>query len=177
MSPFLRFILVGSATALIVEASFNLLAVGTYGNFVFTIFAYPAYLAAFYAPQTFVLRRLVRSARGLFIATYVAGGILGLAIEWFVIGNSPWGNPEAIQWGMWAFWTAVVALPTLYLADPSAARKMLMRLLIVYGGISIALAIVVPAPLHVAALVLWQTAYYTYLHLPYVLYIRRPSAR
>lgn len=30
-------------------------------------------------------------------------GIIGLAAEWFIIGNSPWANPEAFQIGMFVF--------------------------------------------------------------------------
>lgn len=38
------------------------------------------------------------------------GAIPGMALEWFVIGNSPWGNPDALQIGMvlfhgaWPIW-------------------------------------------------------------------------
>ena len=40
-------------------------------------------------------------------------GIPGMALEWFVIGNSPWGNPDASQLGMilfhctWPIWGRV----------------------------------------------------------------------
>jgi len=38
------------------------------------------------------------------------GALPGMALEWFVIGNSPWGNPDALQTGMvlfhgaWPIW-------------------------------------------------------------------------
>ena len=31
------------------------------------------------------------------------GALPGMALEWFVIGNSPWGNPDALQIGMVVF--------------------------------------------------------------------------
>jgi hypothetical protein len=40
----------------------------------------------------------------------VLGSLPGIALEWFVIGNSPWGNPDASQLGMvifhgaWPIW-------------------------------------------------------------------------
>jgi hypothetical protein len=40
----------------------------------------------------------------------LVGSLPGMALEWFVIGNSPWGNPEASQLGMvifhgaWPIW-------------------------------------------------------------------------
>lgn len=33
----------------------------------------------------------------------VIGCVPGMALEWFVIGNSPWGNPDALQSGMFVF--------------------------------------------------------------------------
>ncbi len=38
-------------------------------------------------------------------------GTAGLMIEWFLIGNSPWGNPQASQIGMFAYWSAMVVVP------------------------------------------------------------------
>lgn len=46
------------------------------------------------------------------IIPLVAGsGIAGLMIEWFLIGNSPWGNPQASQIGMFSYWSAMVVVP------------------------------------------------------------------
>ena len=28
----------------------------------------------------------------------ILGGLFGLAVEWVLVGNSPWGNPNALQW-------------------------------------------------------------------------------
>lgn len=33
----------------------------------------------------------------------LVGCLPGMALEWFVIGNSPWGNPDAMQPGQIAF--------------------------------------------------------------------------
>ncbi len=52
-------------------------------------------------------RRLPRAA------WLLLGGLPGMALEWFVIGNSPWGNPDASQLGMilfhcaWPIWGRV----------------------------------------------------------------------
>ena len=46
------------------------------------------------------------------IVAHVAGfGTAGLMVEWFVIGNSPWGNPQASQIGMFSYWSAMVVVP------------------------------------------------------------------
>lgn len=31
------------------------------------------------------------------------GGLFGLGVEWVLVGNSPWGNPKAIQWAQFMF--------------------------------------------------------------------------
>ncbi|MBA4351004.1 MAG: hypothetical protein C0427_07130 [Rhodobacter sp.] len=33
----------------------------------------------------------------------IFAGLVGFAFEWFAVGNSPWGNPDALQSGMFAF--------------------------------------------------------------------------
>lgn len=33
----------------------------------------------------------------------ILGALPGMTLEWFIIGNSPWGNPQASQLGMFIF--------------------------------------------------------------------------
>jgi hypothetical protein len=173
MSSLISFVAVGSATALIVEFFFNIAVTGDYGNFLFTLVGYPAYLTLFFALQQVVLRRVARGEKALFVLTYLAGGVLGLAIEWFIIGNSPWGNPDSIQWGMWVFWAAVVSVPAIYVQERGRGWRMLWSLLGVYGGVSLALWLILPPPLRLVAMPVWMTVFYTYLHLPYLSYLQR----
>lgn len=35
-------------------------------------------------------------------------GFVGLFIEWFLIGNSPWGNPQASQHTMFIYWGGAI---------------------------------------------------------------------
>ena len=59
-------------------------------------FPYTVMMIAFHAAITWAPRmpRLV---------WLVTGAIPGMSLEWFVIGNSPWGNPDAWQLGQLAF--------------------------------------------------------------------------
>ncbi len=34
---------------------------------------------------------------------FIIGGVTGLAIEWFIVGNSPWQKPNALQSGQFLF--------------------------------------------------------------------------
>ena len=47
---------------------------------------------------------LLRLAPALPVPVWlILGAAPGMALEWFVIGNSPWGNPQASQLGMFVF--------------------------------------------------------------------------
>ena len=64
---------------------------------------------------------------------YLISGGIGLAVEWFLIGLSPWSNPSAhplamfvLQVGMFSFWSGVAFAPRLLLDQrdfASSARK------------------------------------------------------
>ena len=64
---------------------------------------------------------------------YLISGGIGLAVEWFLIGLSPWSNPSAhplamfvLQAGMFSFWSGVAFAPRLLLDQrefASSARQ------------------------------------------------------
>jgi hypothetical protein len=65
-------------------------------------------------------RRMVESKA--VSAYYVISGVIGLMIEWLVIGLSPWSNPAAdplltttFQFGIFSFWGSVAFAPKLLL--------------------------------------------------------------
>jgi hypothetical protein len=62
-------------------------------------------------------------------------GTAGLMIEWFLIGNSPWGNPQASQIGMFSYWSAMVVVPFVFLRPDtrlSALKKTLVVSVLLY---------------------------------------------
>ncbi len=61
-------------------------------------------------------------------------------VEWFAIGNSPWGNPDASQIGMAAYWACLVIVP-LIIIDPDSRLRPLKRRVGVYALIYTALAL------------------------------------
>jgi hypothetical protein len=177
MQRALTFIGIGTLVALAVEAAFNLLAAHTFANFLFTLFFYPAYLALFYGLQTRVLFPLVARPRIRFLLTYILGGVCGLAIEWFIIGNSPWAHPEALQWGMWVYWASVVSVPTLYQQDAQRGMRVISYTILLYGGGALVLARVFPPGMQLFLQPVWQTCFFTALLVPYLLFLRsRKSA-
>ena len=55
---------------------------------------------------------------------YLAAGSIGLLVEWFLIGLTPWGDPNApfvvvlvLQLGMFSFWGSVAFAPRILLDD------------------------------------------------------------
>jgi hypothetical protein len=56
------------------------------------------------------------------LAWLVFAGLIGLAFEWWAVGNSPWGNPDALQSGMFAF-HAVYPLWGAILCDTADRRR------------------------------------------------------
>jgi len=89
----------------------------------------------FYLLIAFVLctliERLIPSRRIAFIIMYFIAGTVGLMIEWFMIGNSPRGNPAAMQSAMFSYWGALVIVPYILLG-PEMQPPLLRRNMLVF---------------------------------------------
>ena len=91
--------------------------------------------------------------KAAFIYYLISGGI-GLAVEWFIIGLSPWSNPSAhplamfvLQAGMFSFWSGVAFAPRLLLDQREFAagvRKGFKRFLI--GGMAVIYVVTFATP-------------------------------
>ncbi len=84
------------------------------------IIAFLPFLISVRAADKF-FNKLFSEQKAAFIYYLVSGGI-GLAVEWFLIGLSPWSNPNAqplamlvLQIGMFSFWCGVAFAPRLLL--------------------------------------------------------------
>jgi hypothetical protein len=89
------------------------------------------YLTLWAAAAWLLLRLLGKRPLTILIITALAG-FVGLMIEWFVIGNSPWGNPDASNIGMFAYWACMVVVP-IALLDTAPQTQRLRRNILVYG--------------------------------------------
>ena len=107
-------LVLGSLFATLGEFLFCVLVRQSLPDYLFTLAAYPAILALTDFPLRWIERRMP-SPLSADVAAYAFAGLAGLAIEWFVIGNSPWANPEANDLGMYCYWATVLALPRLLL--------------------------------------------------------------
>ena len=106
----IRFVGIGLAIAGIGETQFSVFIRSDVHNLIASVVFNAAYLTMASLISWLLVKRLGDCPATM--VWHVAGfGTVGLMIEWFVIGNSPWGNPQASQIGMFAYWSAIVVVP------------------------------------------------------------------
>jgi hypothetical protein len=154
MLSFLRFVLLGVFTAAIGEWQFSVFLRNDPDNFIGSVVFNTLYLSGAYLLTRILLTTLCN--RPWFILVYMAlAGASGLMVEWFLIGNSPWGNPDASQAGMFAYWACMTLVPLVFLLE----KRALQTFILCYGLVYIALALVgqlaIPSPE-------WRFAFHIY---------------
>lgn len=105
----LLFVVVGVITAAVGELQFSVFIRGDWANLYGSMFFNALYLTGAFSVTRVVFRLVPRRAAFLICAALAAA--CGLLVEWFLIGNSPWGNPDASQIGMAAYWACMVIVP------------------------------------------------------------------
>jgi len=148
-------IALGSLLATLGEFLFCVLVRQSVPDYVFTLAAYPVILALAALPITWFERHMPTPLGGD-IAVYVFAGSAGLAVEWFVIGNSPWANPEANELGMFCYWATVLAMPRLLLGRRpylGRVRREAAIAFAAYAVASLAIGILTPQGLRLFVLV------------------------
>ncbi len=145
MIRYLRFVLLGLLTVAIGEWQFSVFLRNDLDNFIGSVVFNALYLSGAYLVTRILLATLHN--RPWFILVYTAlSGASGLMVEWFLIGNSPWGNPDASQPGMFAYWACMTLVPLVFLLEKRALQTFILR----YGLVYIALALIgqfaIPSP-------------------------------
>jgi hypothetical protein len=69
-------------------------------------------------------------------------------MEWFAIGNSPWGNPDASQVAMFAYWASMALAPVVVLEGAPRLRRQLLAVALVYLGLAFAVQMVENVDIH-----------------------------
>lgn len=116
MKRFILHILLGSLFATLGEFLFCVLVRQDIDGYLFTLAAYPLIILLAWIPMRWIERR-ARTAMHADVSILLFAGLTGLAIEWFLIGNSPWQNPQAHDLGMFCYWAVVLAMPRLLLDE------------------------------------------------------------
>lgn len=172
----LKFILVGVLFAQVLEFQFNIQITKNYGNWVFTLIYYPIILLlAYWASR--LIDKIIKNKRLADIIYFFSGGAFGLFImEWEIIGNSPTGNPDASQIGMFSFWVAVLFMPRIFTNPDPIYNKLKHKIKVFFGSyaiITIILGFMLPNPIK-SAVVIWGAIIgYIYMNTFYFRYIKK----
>src|SRR5262249_40882248 len=121
MRPAFKFYLIGLAVAGLEEFITQGVLKNNLGGWILpTIIAFLPFLIIVRSAGT-ILNHRFPEPKAAFIYYLISGG-LGLAVEWFLIGLSPWSKPNSqplamllIQVGMFSFWSGVAFAPRLLL--------------------------------------------------------------
>ncbi|NUM25863.1 MAG: hypothetical protein HUU49_04590 [Candidatus Buchananbacteria bacterium] len=173
----LKFIFVGYLFAQVIEFQFNILITGNIGNWIFTLLFYPLLLTLAYY-STKLINNIQNKQLGNFLY-FLFWSCFGLFImEWTIIGNSPWSNPDANQLGMFSFWAAVFMMPKIF-TDKNEHLKNLKKNItyyfVAYALITTPLGLVLPQNLRLFVLVWFEIIGYTAMHLFYFSYLKNYS--
>ena len=156
----LLFILIGVLTAAVGELQFSVFIRGDWANLFGSMVFNAVYLAGAFVVTRLLFRLLPR--RAAFLFTVVLAAVAGLMVEWFLIGNSPWGNPDASQIGMAAYWACLVVVP-LIVIDPDLRLRRLKRAIAIYAAVYSAAAVaawaLLPGETWGAAYHLWSVVF------------------
>ncbi len=116
MRRFLAFVAIGVFVAGVGEFLFSVLIRNDVTGFLGSLVICAALLSGAWLAGKWMEGRIHSRFRLEFVY-YLVFASLGLMIEWFVIGNSPWRNPSANQPGMFFYWASVFTLPRILVAD------------------------------------------------------------
>lgn len=131
MIRFFQFILLGLLTAAIGEWQFSVFLRDDLDNFTGSLAFNALYLTGVYVLTRLLLTTLRN--RPKFILFYTGFfGLTGLMVEWFLIGNFPWGNPDASQAGMFAYWACMALVPLAFLLEKRPLQTFIVRYGLVY---------------------------------------------
>lgn len=145
MKTLLQFLLLGLLTAAIGEWQFSVFLRDDLDNFLGSLFFNTLYLVGVYVLARLLLTTLRK--RPKFILGYTGFfGLTGLMVEWFLIGNSPWGNPDASQIGMFAYWACMALVPLAFLLQNRPLQHFIVRYGLVYVILVLLGQFLIPSP-------------------------------
>jgi len=136
---------------------------GDVANFVDSVSFNALTLSAAFVVTAVLLRLLGKRPRTAVLLAAVAGGC-GLMVEWFLIGNSPWGNPDAVQIGMFAYWSCMVLVPVVLLDEltvpgcTATRRRQVLVCALGYTALALA-AQLLPWPVPPSVYHLWPVVF------------------
>jgi hypothetical protein len=186
MKKFLTFIAVGSFFATVEEFLTVVVIRHDFGSYLFTLLIlFPVFLTLVWGASR-LTDRLARRPPARELLHFFTYGLAGLLIEWFLIGLSPWSDPQAnpalmliFQLGMFSFWATVGFAPRLFTTPgdlSSRTRKGILRFYIPYFIVVYLIGFLLPQQLKFIVLIALIVLGYLALNLFYLRYFRRSFA-
>ncbi|MFA5992568.1 MAG: hypothetical protein WC796_02600 [Candidatus Pacearchaeota archaeon] len=137
---FLIYIIVALVFFAVMEFMFSVLIRGDLSNF-FGSIVFNLVFVIFVFFSSKLIDLAFRKSWVADVVVYFVYGFVGLMIEWFIIGNSPWQNPLASQVTMFSYWAGAIIMARIF-TDDSKKLKSLKRgtllFFVPYAFISIA---------------------------------------
>lgn len=143
----LAFVAGGVLVVVVGEIQYSVFIRGDVANLIGSMGFNALYLSVWGLVVGLLLRLMGRRPLTIGLIMLLAG-FTGLMIEWFVIGNSPWGNPDASNVGMFAYWACMIVVP-IALLDIAPETRRLRHAILIYGLVYTLLAFaaqLIPSP-------------------------------
>ena len=176
----LRFIGYGIVFALVPEFTNLVIINNTPAGFVGALAVYCVLLLLGYGVQK-LIDRLFHGAVLRNVLCIVFFGLFGLSFEWIVIGNSPWKNPNAIQWGMFVYWVGLYMIPRILVDDREVVRglaRWITLIYLVYSAVHLLLSLTMPTHVLIVLVpVMWTIVYSGFgaFYLKYIRILNKPG--
>jgi hypothetical protein len=163
MKKLLKFLLVGSFFSTVEEFLTVAVLKRDLGAYLFTLIVlFPVFLIFVYFTSR-LLDRLSPREPVRELVHFILYGLLGLMLEWFVIGLSPWSDPNAnplvmavFQLGMFSFWATVGFAPRLFVSLQPLGRRTARAILwfyVPFFALVCPLGVLAPAPVKFFAII------------------------
>jgi hypothetical protein len=186
LKRFGSFIAIGSFFATVEEFLTVVVLRHDLASYVFTLLVlFPIFLT-FVWWSSRAIGRFVRREATQELAHFFVYGIVGLLIEWFVIGLAPWRDPNAnpllmlvFQLGMFSFWATVAFVPRLFMNTGALSRntrKAILKFYVPYFTIVYAISFLAPKPVKFVTVVALILFGYLSLNLFYLKYFHQAFA-
>ncbi|HAP44012.1 MAG: hypothetical protein A2087_06790 [Spirochaetes bacterium GWD1_61_31] len=148
------FIISGLLTAAIGKWQLAVLVQGDLMAFLSALAFDTLYLGLVYLLCHLMLRWLQTRPR-LVLAYAAVFGLVGLMVEWFVVNNSPWTNPGADQFGLFAQWACLSLVPLMGLLERRGVQTLIVRFGLFYVVLSLIGQLALPGT--------WRSSFHTYM--------------
>ncbi len=187
MRKILAFIALGSVFATVEEFLTIVVLKRDLATYLFTLLIlFPVFLLFVYFSSRLINRFTGKEPLRELIHFFLYG-LIGLMIEWFIIGLSPWSDPSAnpivmfvFQLGMFSFWATVAFIPRLFLNPQELnqrIRKSILKFYIPYFIIVYIIGLAVPESLRFITIIFLIVFGYLFLNLFYLKYFLRAFSR